>query len=177
MKILIVTSAFLFLNCISSNAQFEIKTNPILFSSRIPNLGIECGVKPNLGVELEYLVAGLFDKKLTDRFMMHGVSASLRHYFTKDIAMARLYLGVYSFYSKEENTSKYAYNEVIKSFTFGLRSGYKLPLYKHWMVEGGLQFGRRFMFEGDQLLVPVTPTQEFFYKWDISVRFRICFRF
>jgi Protein of unknown function (DUF3575) len=162
-------------------AQIDVKTAPILWFTNTVALGIEYGIKPNLGLEVEY------QRSQNNRIIgitsisgvLNGGFVALKHYFNKneEKPLSQFYTGGYAYYMAGESqlNSKITSHTI---YSFGVTTGYKgLLVKKHLILEGAVNLGKRSIYENNELAKPSTPVAEFFYEWDISTRLLIGYRF
>ena len=161
----------------SAYAQIEIKTQPLILVAKTASIGLEYGIKPRLGVEVEYQRFQNNTKTLYSSTANAGFIA-LKHYFlnNKEVALSNLYVGGYVYYMAGE-LKKNTRTTPRTMYSFGVTGGYKALLFNHLVLESGLNLGKRFVYEGDELAVATTSTAKFFYAWDVSLRLLVGYRF
>ena len=165
------------LSTMSAYAQIEIKTQPILVAVKTASLGLEYGLKPHLGVEVEYQRFQNNSKNIF-AYTAHVGFIGLKYYFIndKDVALSNFYAGGYTSYMKGDS-KKNTQTTPLTMYSFGGIGGYKGIFFNHLVLESGLNLGKRFIYEGDELAVATTPTAKFFYAWDVSLRLLVGYRF
>lgn len=180
MKQRIVTLFLIFFYTLRLFSQIEVKTSPLLWISRTGTLGIEYGIKPNLGIEAEYQhfqasSTGL----LTTNANANGGLIALKHYFLnkKETPLANLYVGGYTFYMAGD-TKINNRTSTLTMYSFGAIGGYKGLLFKnHLVLESGLYFGKRFVYKNGEIATANTDLDRFFYNWDVFLRLLVGYRF
>jgi hypothetical protein len=168
--------------CNSIFAQIEIKTAPLMWVAKAGSIGVEYGIKPNLGIEAEYqrMQNGRTIQSSTLSIVSKGGFGAVKYYFTKneETPLSKLYVGGYGTYLYGQSTTNNIKSRDITMYSFGATGGYKgLLVRNHLLLEGGLNFGKRFAYENGELAVAATPVGKFFNNWDVSLRLLVGYRF
>jgi hypothetical protein len=183
MKHLLFFLTFLsFFVCNTVFSQIEIKTAPLMWFTKTGNIGLEYGIKPNLGIEVEYqrIQNGKTIQSTSLSTIANGSLGALKYYFSKnsEAPLSQFYAGGYASYLKGQSKINNVKNTSVSMYSFGATTGYKgLLASNHLVLEAGLNLGKRFLYEGDELAKPSTGITKFFYNWDISLRLLIGYRF
>ena len=160
--------------------QLEVKIQPLIFLPPIKslNIALEYGIKPRLGLEIEYQrIEG--KNLLNPQFGLQAQAfyVSVKRYMQPNSTLSKFYIGGYSHYI--ETVASTSINST--AFAFGIPSGYKALLLKnHFILETCLNMGKRFSYKNGK---PVTDKDfssgelKFFYYWDISLRILVGYRF
>ena len=161
----------------SAYAQIDIKTQPLILVRKTASIGLEYGLKPRLGLEVEYQ---RFQNNTTTLFASNANAGfiALKYYFlnAKKVALSNLYIGGYTYYMAGE-LQRNTKTTPLTMYSFGTTSGYKSIFFKHLVLESGLNLGKRFVYENREIAKTTTPTAKFFYAWDISLRLLVGYRF
>ena len=180
MKKNILWAIFLCLNTVNLMAQLELKTQPLItfLPFKSPNVTLEYGFKPRLGVEIGYQYAGgrsVFNKNSESRAKAFNIS--VKRYIKEDAILSNIYLGGYFGFFK----GNIGQLNDITMYAIGLTSGYKKLFFNnHFVVEPSLNLGKRFSYKNGQ---PLTGKDfdsnqiKFFYYWDINLRILVGYRF
>lgn len=165
------------LSSMSAYAQIEIKTQPLSLAAKTATIGLEYGLKPRLGLEVEY--SYVFSSKqfnIPNGLKANAYFLSLKHYLNAEATLSKLYVGGYSsFFNTTSLTNAYT------SFSLGATGGYKgLVFNDHLVLESGLNLGKRFSYKNGKLMTDQDFGRgqiRFFYEWDISLRLLVGYRF
>ena len=180
MKKNILWAIFLCLNTVNLMAQLEIKTQPLItfLPLKSPNIALEYGIKPYLGIEIGYRYVGgrsVFNKNSESRANTFNIS--IKRYVKDDVVLSNMYLGGYSSFFK----GNIAQLNNMTMYAVGLTGGYKKLFFNnHFVLEPSLNLGKRFSYKNGQPLRDKdfdSNQIKFFYYWDINLRILIGYRF
>jgi hypothetical protein len=162
-------------------SQIELKTAPrFWFNNTGWTLGIEYGIKPKLGVELEYqrYRYSRLSAISSNTALFNGGFVALKHYFNKNVErpISKFYIGGYAFYiAGEMKDNAYITSHTI--YSFGATTGYKgLLIKQHLVLEACVNLGKRFTYQDNKLVKSSTSVKYFFNEW-MSTRLLIGYRF
>ncbi len=169
---------------IKADAQIEIKIQPLAIIAKSVSIGMEYGLKPHFGVELEYQYASKLTGTLQSQYKANALWLGAKKYFNKDILLSKFYAGGYSSYMKGQfayTSSSVKHIEQLSMFSLGATGGYKaVKMKNHLILEVGLNLGKRFSYINGRLIDDTYFDKEqikFFYYWDISLRLLVGYRF
>ena len=161
-------------------SQIELKTSPLSLITKTVTIGVEYGVKPNLGIEAEFQHFQASSKGvLLTNANANGGLIALKHYFLdkQETRLSNLYVGGYTFYMTGD-TKINNRTSTLTMYSFGATGGYKGILFKnHLVLESGLYFGKRFIYKNGEIATADTNLERFFYNWDVSLRVLVGYRF
>ncbi len=165
----------------TSQAQIEVKINPIgaLFSA--PDLGVEYIVNESFGVELN--LAFNFNKFTVDgtefRNTGFGTRLSGKYYFSPDDGGDRWYAGVYTKFRRGNGSADNSTDEVTSTrLAVGILFGHKWVTKHNLVFEINVGFGRAFISkweysDGEEVNTNDIPL----LNWDVVGTFAVGYRF
>lgn len=172
-----------------SIGQLEVRTNPFLLISPLPqiNFQIESSINrisERLGGEFGYAFIYIRErdnKKISAIHSGHSIDVALKYYFNKNTQLKGFYLGAYlwniSFFSTDHTTSEY---DAKKSelFSVGIRPGFKWVLLQGKLpIEINLNLGKRFSNGVVSYNLDRNSVAKFFLNYDIYLNTTMGYRF
>lgn len=170
-------------------SQIEVKTNPFLLISPLPqfNINIESSlnrISNRLSGELGY--AFIYLREREDRIISaihsaHSIDVALKYYFKKEKKLSGFYLGSYiwniSIFSTDHTNSKYDVKQS-ELFSLGIRPGFKWVLIEGRLpIEISLNLGKRFTNGDLSYDLDRSPTAKFFLNYDVYFNTIMGYRF
>lgn len=148
MKKLLLLSIFCIGLAATSQAQFEVKVNPISLLFSNVNINAEVGINPNFGIDFGPVLSFRSSTVLGSDFKssQFGLTVNPRYYFSPKRGIDRFYIGGYAKfltgkYSSESNNDEYSNTRLAVGFNLG----YKIVTEGGFLFDIGFGLGRAFI--------------------------------
>jgi hypothetical protein len=150
MKRLLLLSIFCIGLAATTQAQFEVKINPVSLLFSNVNINAEVGLTPNFGIDFGPVLSFRNSEVLGNEFSstQFGLTVNPRYYFTPKRGIDKFYVGAYAKFltgkfTDETNNDEYSNTRLAVGFNLG----YKIVTEGGFLFDIGFGLGRAFINE------------------------------